>query len=136
MCMDGKVVLIWVDSERFIDHKRNFFDVEWNPIIEENKFPINPKGIEKPSCLSELISVAEELSKLFAHVRCDFYIIDDQIKFGELTFTSGTGLADFTVGSYFDRYLGEKLNLPAKKPFKKLTYKQIRKSEKEFLKSL
>ena len=137
MCINGRVELMWVDSNRFVQHQRNVYDKSWKPIHKEIGFPENPNGIPKPKCLKELLSLAERLSKGFACVRCDFYILaDNTIKFGELTFTSGSGFADWKPHSYFDEYLGKKIILPIKSEFKKLSKKQIEKSEKEFLSSL
>lgn len=137
MCVNGKVELMWVDSNRFVCHQRNVYDANWKPIHEEISFPENPNGIPKPKCLKKLIAIAEKLSSGFACVRCDFYILaDGTIKFGELTFTSGSGFADWKPYSYFDKTLGGKMILPEKTEFKKLSKEEIIKSEKEFLKSL
>lgn len=137
MCVNGKVELLWVDSNRFVCHQRNVYDKNWNPIHEEIAFPENPDGIPKPKCLSKLISIAEKLAKDFSCVRCDFYVLsDNSIKFGELTFTSGSGFADWKPYSYFDKMLGEKIMLPQKTEFKKLSREEILKSETEFLESL
>ena len=136
MCLNGKVALMWVDSDRFSGHKRNFFDTDWKPIVQENYFPINSGRIKKPTCFKKLIALSEQLASNFALVICDFYVIGNEIKFGELTFTPGSGIADWKVNSYFDKFLGEKLQLPKPTQFKKLTKKQILKAEKEFLNSL
>ena len=62
--------------------------------------------IERPSCLDELIDAAEKLGAGFRHVRVDFYIVDDQIYFGEMTFTHGGGL-EKVIPESFDLEMGK-----------------------------
>ena len=137
VCSFGKAQLLWVDSDRFTVHKRNIFLPDWTPMKYENSFPINPNGIEKPKCLKTLLSLAEKLSKDFALCRCDFYILaNGDIKFGEFTFTSGSGFADWKSHSYLDEWLGEKIKLPKPTTFKKYTREELIQEENKFLKSL
>ena len=42
--------------------------------------------------LDELLKVAERLSKPFQYVRIDLYEIEEQVKFGEFTFTPNSGV--------------------------------------------
>ena len=49
-----------------------------------------------PSNFSEMVSIAEKLSKPFKFVRVDLYNIDGQIYFGEMTFTPGNGRMEYT----------------------------------------
>jgi len=49
-------------------------------------------SIEKPKCLDELLKKAKILSEDFPFVRTDFYIVDEKIYFGELTFTPSGGV--------------------------------------------
>jgi hypothetical protein len=136
MCINGKVEFIWVDSDRFTNHKRNLYDRNWNLLPVKYHHEINKNAIPKPKRLEELISLSEKLAKNFALVRCDFYILpDDSVKFGELTFTSASGIDIWNPVSY-DYKFGELLELPKPTPFKALSRSQIRKSELEFLDSL
>lgn len=110
-CFNGEPCYIRIDSERFTDHKSDFYDVEWNYLEGKhtgyrcagNRFP-------KPECLTELLSYARKLSQPFLHARVDFYITDRGIIFGEITFTNGAGFDRFS--SYdFDLEMGQKLKL-------------------------
>jgi hypothetical protein len=55
-------------------------------------------------------SVAEKLSKGFSHVRVDLYNVNGKIYFGEMTFTTGSGLFRH-VPEVFDEILGEQWDL-------------------------
>lgn len=92
---NGKAKMIQVDYDRFVSHKRNLYDTEWNYIQAEIKYPTSTHKIEKPSCLDKLIELSEILSKDFIHARTDFYVIGNQIYFGEITFLHGSGYECF-----------------------------------------
>lgn len=134
MCINGKVEFIWVDTDRFTDHRRNLYDSEWNLLPERLLWENSDKEIPKPCELEKLIKLSERLSRGFALVRCDFYILPDGgIKFGELTFTSASGI-DKWIPDEADVKYGEMLALPEPVEFKKCSQSEIIRSEREFLK--
>lgn len=120
-CFNGKVEYIYiardvsVSDNYFID----FYDSDWNYLnIKRSGHPQYGK-INKPKNLSQMISIAEKLSKDFVHVRVDLYYENDKIYFGELTFTTGAGYGKFETyeqdiefGKYFDleklKHFGDK----------------------------
>lgn len=75
----------------------NFYDMDFNFVdICNIYFPNNPnKKDKKPYQFDELKSLAKKLCKPFKLVRVDFYVINDQIYLGELTFTPGNGHIKF-----------------------------------------
>ena len=107
-CFDGKPHFVIVDTDRFIGHKRNAYDLEWN--FREGttlNFP-NDAPMKKPEKLDELLKYATLLSEGFAHVRVDLYLVGGKVYFGELTFTNGAGFDkirpiefDLELGSLF-----------------------------------
>jgi len=105
---NGRVEYIEVDFDRFSDHKRRFFDREWNPQNFTLEFPLGPKA-EEPAQLAEMIEIAETLGEDFEHVRVDLYQpTEDTILFGEITVAHGSGTErfdpkkyDFEFGSYW-----------------------------------
>lgn len=110
-CFDGKPHFIMVDTDRFIGHKRNVYDTEWN--FREGTmldFP-NDNPMSKPEKFAELLQYAEFLSKGFPHVRVDLYAVNEKIYFGELTFTNGSGFDKITPKE-FDLEMGRLINLP------------------------
>lgn len=109
-CFNGKAKYVDVHSGRFGEHKRNVYDTNWN-FQEDVYFKYNhDEIIEKPKNLEKLLMYAEKLSEDFLHARVDFYIIDDKIYFGEITFTNGAGF-DNIKPYEFDLKMGEYLNL-------------------------
>lgn len=113
-CFNGIPKIIQVDYDRFSGHKRQFFDTDWNRLDLSFHFPSdNSKTINKPSLLNDMLCLAKKLSSGFPHLRTDFYIVDDKILVGEMTFFHGTGMGKWTPES-FDKLMGNWLTLPPK----------------------
>lgn len=91
-CFNGEPKLIQVDFDRFKGHKRNLYSLDWQYIRGEIEYPSDPNHqIARPICLEEMLDAARILSKDIPHVRTDFYCINGQVYFGELTFYHGSG---------------------------------------------
>lgn len=115
MCFDGKAAFIWLDTDRYTDHHRTGFDLKWNKLPVTLGPHETIEAFPKPKNLEKMISLAEELSKGFAHVRVDFYEVDNKLYFGEMTFTPATGSERYSPRS-FEREVGDLLTLPPKSP--------------------
>ena len=109
MCFNGKVEYIVFDGDRYKEHKRNFYDKNWNYLDIESDCQVLGDVIDKPQGLEEMKMVAEKLSKDFPFVRVDLYYIDGKVYFGELTFYPWSGYVqynpdefDFELGNLFD----------------------------------
>ncbi|MGA9211152.1 ATP-grasp fold amidoligase family protein [Kaistella sp.] len=117
-CFNGKFEFLQVDLGRFGTHRRNLYDNDWNllpftfSMLDRDKRPKTPNGkiVERPKNLALLIDLAEKLAKPFPYVRVDFYVINEEIFFGELTFHHGGGYEQFTP-SELDLHFGEKIPL-------------------------
>lgn len=93
-CFHGVPHYIQVDAERFSKHKRCIYDTNWKLLdIEYNK----PQGdaTPRPTKLTEILMLAQKLSKDFLYVRADFYQVGEHVYFGELTFTPEAGRGQF-----------------------------------------
>ena len=95
-CYNGQAKYIIVDVDRYIGHKRNFYDKDWNNLHVTSDCPASDREIEKPENLDEMLRVAEKLSKDFPYVRVDLYNVDGKIYFGELTFYPWSGYVQYT----------------------------------------
>ena len=116
-CFDGKAESIMFLSERKKNLKMSFYDLKWNKLNYVYSFQRNNETAPKPKNLDLLIQLSEKLSKGFPHVRVDFYILNDgTIKFGEMTFTSYSGLCKWDPPE-INLYLGNLIKLPSKNPF-------------------
>lgn len=86
MCFGGKAEYIIVDKDRFSDHRRDFYDVNWVKQDCSTDHKQTDSVAERPNNLEKMLELAELLAGDFKHVRVDFYNIDGKIYFGEMTF--------------------------------------------------
>lgn len=108
----GRARLIQVDLDRNHTHRRNLYTPEWEYVPCSIKYPAAPDIlIDKPTCLEEMIRMAEILAEGFIHVRVDFYICGNRIFFGEMTFTHGSGIEPFVPEEY-GLTMGEWMEIP------------------------
>lgn len=110
-CFNGHPRYIRVMSDRYSNLRDTIYDTDWNLLKDCNMgYPCTNKAERKPDCLKEMLDYAEKLSKDFKHARVDFYIVNGDIVFGEITFSSGAGFDKFS--SYeFDLEMGRQLDL-------------------------
>ena len=114
---NGEPKLIQVDFDRFKEHKRNLYDIAWNIIEAKINFPNNTKKkIDRPCKLDDLLNLSRVLSRGLIHVRTDFYLINNQVYFGEMTFYHGAGY-ERIVPDTFHEYMGELIELPDNERF-------------------
>lgn len=108
---NGNPRIIQVDFDRYTDHKRKFFDTEWKEMnITFHRPYQSNKVIKKPACMDEMLELSRKLSAGFPHLRTDFYIVNDKLYVGEMTFFHGTGFGKWTPES-FDAEMGSWLDL-------------------------
>ena len=90
-CKKGKAQSILVCSQRDTGLKLNEYDLNWNELdLLKKEYKGNVK-LPKPKKLTQMIKIAEKISKEFPFVRVDLYEINEKIYFGELTFTPAGG---------------------------------------------
>ncbi len=107
----GEPYMIQLDLDRFGGHHRNIYDPDWQLLDVEISFPRDPdRAREKPAVLPELLDCAGKLAKGFREVRVDFYVVEDRLYFGEMTFFSGAGFSRYKPRE-FEFKMGEKLSL-------------------------
>lgn len=102
----GEVEYIQVDIDRYSDHKRRFYDRNWEPQEFKRGYPLAPVSSE-PAQLDRMIEVAEKLGEEFDFIRVDLYELDgDRVVFGEMTVGPASGVGrlvpqkyDFEFGS-------------------------------------
>ena len=103
---NGSVEFIHVDTDRYLNHKRCFFDRNWNTLNIEHKFPIEKRSIQPPKSLDLMIEAAETLGKNLDFVRVDLYDLDSKPRFGELTFAPESGGGAFRP-ALWDHHFGK-----------------------------
>ena len=109
-CFNGEPKFIMVDSDRFIDHKRNVYNTKWEKLDLNINFPSTTVNYPKPKCLNEMLEFSKKLSKHIPFIRTDFYIINNKVYFGELTFYPGSGFQKIEPDEW-NYKLGEMIDL-------------------------
>lgn len=111
-CFNGKAEYVEVDFNRFVEHKLNPYDFDWNPLnfCDKSKNDYSA-SIKKPERLNEMREIAETLSQDMAFLRVDFYYVNGRILVGEMTLHPGSGFIAFDPEN-IDMYYGQKLTLP------------------------
>ena len=114
-CFDGKPMLLFIASDRHknCETKFDFFDIDFNYLNITNGHPNSKNHPKKPLNFNLMVELSKKLSKNIPHVRVDFYEINGNVYFGELTFYHWSGLVKFNP-SEWDLKLGKMLKLPKK----------------------
>lgn len=110
-CFEGEPRFVQVDVDRFTDHRRALFDLDWRPLPFGLEYPA-PRALPRPpALLPEMVAAARRLAAGFRLVRVDLYQAEGRVVFGELTFVPGGGRERFLPASA-DREVGDLLRLP------------------------
>lgn len=115
ICFNGNPSFCQVISDRHGEQKRlNYLNRNWEPVtfLSRVDFPANYSIKDtKPVSLNDMWHYAAKLSSDFKFVRVDFYEINGQCYFGELTFIPAAAYIQY-VNDETDFYLGKYLTLP------------------------
>ncbi len=116
-CFDGYVKALLVATNRQSKNEElcfDYFDSEYKHLELTNHYHPNNKNIpHKPVKFAEMLKLSEKLSKGFPHVRVDFYEVNGEIYFGELTFYDMGGLLKIHPDDW-DLEWGKLIKLPKK----------------------
>lgn len=93
---NGSPKFIQVDIDRFTNHRRNFYDLNWQLLDVELTYERTNSKIEKPQNLEKMVVFSRLLAKNIPFCRTDFYSIGDKIYFGEITFYPEAGFKNFS----------------------------------------
>lgn len=110
-CVNGIVEMIHIDSNKEIEHLRNNYSKDLTPLYID--WPAGygrNEYVDIFPLFSEVKSLAEKLAKPFPFVRVDFYVVGENIYFGELTFHPTSGFGQFSP-RYYDFKMGSKLDI-------------------------
>ena len=110
-CFDGKPQFMFIATGRAEgDTRFDFFDMDFNWIPVKQHYSNAEVCPQKPECFDEMRALAEKLSDGLKHVRVDFFQIDGQVYFSELTFNHFGGYERFEPEKY-DAMFGLYLDL-------------------------
>lgn len=112
-CFDGVAKFLEVHLDRADNHKRGFYDLNFNPL--PFRYVSKKKSIDtrvmKPKNLEEMITLSQVLADSLPFVRVDFYSIKGKTIFGEMTFYPSDGRKDFIPDTY-NEIIGDYFKLP------------------------
>lgn len=91
-CFDGKPTYIQVDIDRFTNHKRDFYNTDWELMDFGVLYPRSYQHMDPPQHLSEMIDIARKLSEGLTFLRVDLFNLNGKVYVGELTFHPGGGV--------------------------------------------
>ena len=109
MCFNGVAQLIQLHNGRYTGtHIQDFYDCNWKKtIITQRSYGcVSDYVAERPCQLDEMLRLSEVLANGIPHVRVDWYVINNQLYFGELTFFDSSGFDPFIPDEY-NYILGE-----------------------------
>jgi len=111
-CFNGVPHYCQVIRGRGENETIDFFDMDWNhmPFTGMRPLPNSKEKILKPFKYEKMIELSTQLSKDFPFVRVDFYYVNEEIVFGEMTFFPTSGMGQF-YPSKWNTIMGELLNL-------------------------
>lgn len=110
-CFSGEPSFIQVDLDRFTNHTRNFYDLNWQLLPFTTLYPLGKKVLPKPEKLSEMIQIAKSLSEDLIFSRIDLYYYNGKIYFGEITLHHGGGFEP-VMPRIYNSILGQHIVLP------------------------
>lgn len=115
-CFSGEPKVLFYASERFNDKKHppyfDYYDMDFN------RLPVRSKGHMSSEMqlkmfpeFAKMKELAKKLSSGYPYIRVDFYCVNGQIYFGELTFYHDSGFVLFEPDDWNYRF-GEMIKLP------------------------
>lgn len=121
-CFDGIVKMVFVDIDTAAEDgthspyaKRNIYDKDLNYLdIKVAREQFDKSLISKPENFEKMIEYAEILSEPFPFCRVDFYNIDGDIYFGEITFYPG-GATQIVEPEEWEQKMGSWIDLESDK---------------------
>lgn len=95
-CFDGVPKIMYIAKDKSNDPRTDYFDMDFNHLPIKVRDPNADIPPQKPEQFEEMRKLASVLSKGIAHLRVDFYIFNDRVYVGELTFFHCSGLSPLT----------------------------------------
>lgn len=116
MCFNGVPRLIQLHQGRFTSHyTHDIYDVNWVHQDFNQRGEVYSKTLRsKPEFLGEMLELSAKLTENIPHLRVDWYYVNHQLYFGELTFFDASGYLDFDPDIY-NEIIGGWIELPGGK---------------------
>lgn len=115
-CFGGEAKMMFIASDRFtegVETKFDFFDMDFNHLDFTNGHPNADVPPSKPENFENMRRLAEIIAAGIPQCRIDFYDVNGEIYFGEITFFHWSGLVPFDPPEW-DEKIGSWIELPEK----------------------
>lgn len=106
---EAKVIDVCMGVAHTPTRTNTFFDRNWKRLPLQTYLPNEKGDITPPQELPQMLEIADKLSQGIPQVRVDFYIYNDKIYLGEMTFFHNSGVVainpyewDIKLGEYID----------------------------------
>ncbi len=114
LCFNGEPKLLYYAEENTDDPYSDIYDMDFKKLDMQFPEPNSPIIAEKPDKFEEMKNIARTLSKGLAHLRVDFYYVNDRLYVGELTFYHCAGMPEIKP-AHWNKTLGDWITLPDKR---------------------
>lgn len=112
-CANGKVFLVVMNSDRTKDSKFDTYFLPDFTVLDDLSMAYPTKtnlAFQKPACFDDAVKMAEHVSAAFDFIRVDFYFVNNDVYFGELTCFPSAGM-DAIRPTHYDFDFGKKIKL-------------------------
>lgn len=110
-CFNGEPKIMYIACDHAKQPKPDFFDMNFDKINMRMEDPNSEEIHEKPKYFEEMKLIARKLSSNTCFLRVDFYVINNKLYFGELTFFHMSGFAPVNPEEWSYK-LGDWIKLP------------------------
>jgi len=113
-CFNGVPRAMFIATDRYTkgeETKFDFYDMNFHHLPFTNGHPNATKEIKCPVSFEKMKELAAKLSRGIPQIRVDFYDVNGQIYFGELTLSHWSGMTPFEPEEW-DYKFGEWIELP------------------------
>jgi len=95
-CFFGKPKFVQVDIDRFGQHRRSYYSLNWKKLPFTMNYPQEPGEIARPARFDDMLKLSAKLAEPLGFIRVDLYAFGQEIKVGELTSWAGNCVNKFT----------------------------------------
>lgn len=113
-CFNGEAKIMYISKDKGKNPKTDFFDMQFMHLPIQARDPNADVQPQRPVQFDEMRRIAEILSQGIPHLRVDFYIVDQKIYIGEMTFFHMSGLVSITPAEWNEK-MGSWISVPEKK---------------------
>lgn len=114
-CFDGEVKMLLVATDRQKKNsvtKLDFFDMDYNHLPFSWGRPNAETIPQKPKGIDVMVELSKKISANMTHIRVDFYSVNGNVYFGEITFYPDSGFGKFDPEEWNYR-MGSWLKVPS-----------------------